>query len=149
MIQEQVADVHLYSISLDDLLKEKETLSMANYLDYLEESTSIVKSKKNLSELILIVSYLVIWAFALIFFWFFTSESDAMGYSIIFLWIVLSVATCTVSLLIGKNDSFGNNKWFSPLVLDLMHILAECGAFSRANTITILEKRIRLLMNQS
>ena len=54
----------LYDISLDRLLKEDR--SMPDYLDYLEESTNVVKSKKSLSKLILIATYLVIWAIALI-----------------------------------------------------------------------------------
>ena len=50
----------LYDISLDHLLKEE--LYMSNYLDYLEESTNSVKSKNKLSKIILIATYLGIWA---------------------------------------------------------------------------------------
>ena len=69
----------LYAISLDHLLKEKEEVPMSNYMDYLEESTNTVKSQKKLSLTILLATYLGIWAFALIVFWFFISGSDAMG----------------------------------------------------------------------
>ena len=67
----------LYNISLDRLLKEEK--SMSNYLNYLEESTNTVKSKNRLSMLILISTYLGIWAISLISFWFFSSASDANG----------------------------------------------------------------------
>ena len=50
----------LYGVSLDYLLKGE--ASMKGYLDYIEESTNTVKSKARLSRLILVISYLVIWA---------------------------------------------------------------------------------------
>ncbi len=48
---------------------------MKNYLDYIEESTNVVKSKVKLSKLILILSYLVIWAFNIMVSRFFSAES--------------------------------------------------------------------------
>lgn len=59
----------LYGVSLDYLLKGDSP--MKNYLDYIEESTNVVKSKVKLSKLILILSYLVIWAFNIMVSWFF------------------------------------------------------------------------------
>ena len=35
------------------------------------------------NKIIIILSYLLIWALAMIVFWFFTSGSDAMGYKFI------------------------------------------------------------------
>lgn len=98
----------LYGISLDYLLKDKEETSMSDYLDYLEESTNTVKSRNKLSMLILVLTYLVIWALSIIIFWFFTSGSDAMGYSLMFLWIILPVTTFVISLLIGKKTIGAN-----------------------------------------
>lgn len=52
----------LYSVSLDCLLKEEKTVSNdLNYLNYLEESTNIVKSRRRLGKLVLVAAYLVIW----------------------------------------------------------------------------------------
>jgi len=134
----------LYSISLDHLLKEKETSTMTNYLDYLEESTNTVKSKNRLSESIIISVYLMIWAFALIVFWFFTTGSDAMGYSLVFLWIILPVSTMIVSTLISRNDYFGKVKWMIPVICGVMHMLAEYATFSMANMISISFERINI-----
>ena len=125
----------LFDVSLDHLLKEKEETPMSNYIDYLEESTNIVKSKAKLSKVILIATYLGIWAFALIIFWIFTSGSDAMGYSFVFLWIILPVSTFVISLLIGKNNYWGNLKWIVPVVFGIMHMLAEYATFSISNMI--------------
>ena len=134
----------LYEISLDHLLKEKEEMPMSNYIDYLEESTNTVKSQKKLSLTILLATYLGIWAFALIVFWFFISGSDAMGYSLVFLWIILPVATLVISFLIGKNNHLGKGKWLTPIAFGVMHMLAEYATFSVRNMIAIEFARINV-----
>ena len=60
-----------YGVSLDYLLKGEE--KMSGYYDFLEESTNVVKSNTNKSKIITMLSYLLIWALAMIVFWFFTS----------------------------------------------------------------------------
>ena len=86
-----------YGVSLDYLLKGEE--KMSGYYDFLEESTNVVKSTGNRNKIIIILSYLLIWALAMIVFWFFTSGSDAMGYSLMYLWIILPVTTFVESVL--------------------------------------------------
>lgn len=122
----------LYHISLDHLLKGERPAS--DYLDYLGENTDVVKSRRRLSMLLLILSYLGIWAVSLIVFWFFTSGSDAMGYGIMFLWVLLPVTTFVISLLIGRNDYGGRWKWLSCIGFGVMYMLAEYATFSAANT---------------
>lgn len=122
-----------YGVSLDYLLKGEEKMSA--YYDFLEESTNVVKSTGNRNKIIIILSYLLIWALAMIVFWFFTSGSDAMGYSLMFLWIILPVTTFVESVLIGKNDFWGKGKWGSTLFFGLMYMLAEYGTFKMANNI--------------
>ena len=134
----------LYAISLDHLLKGKEEVPVPNYIDYLEESTNTVRSQGKLSQTILLATYLGIWAFALIVFWFFVSGSDAMGYSLVFLWILLPVATFVISLVIGKNDHFGKQKWLMPFAFGVMHMLAEYATFSVRNMIAIGFARINM-----
>ncbi|WP_243166021.1 helix-turn-helix domain-containing protein [Anaerofilum hominis] len=121
----------LYHISLDHLLKEEKI--MLNYLDYLEESTNTVKSNDRKAKITFISVYLAIWAFAIIVFWFFTSGSDAMGYSLMFLWVLLPVSTFTFSLMIGRNNYWGNQKWVSSIVFGIMYMLAEYATFNAAN----------------
>lgn len=138
----------LYNISLDDLLKEKKNINsekeeknmalksdMSDYMDYLEESTNVVKSKNKFSKLLLIITYLAIWAFAIIVFWFFTSGSDAFGYGLVFLWFLLPITTFVISLLIGKNDYWGKLKWIASPALGIMYMLAAYATFSMANNI--------------
>lgn len=121
----------LYDISLDHLLKEEEPMS--DYLDYLEESTNTVKSRRRLGGIILAAVYLGIWAAAVIAFWFLDSGSDAMGYSLVYLWILMPVTTFVVSLLIGKNDYMGEWKWISVIAFGIMYMLSEYATFSAAN----------------
>lgn len=71
----------------------------------------------------------------MIVFWFFTSGSDAMGYSLMFLWIILPVTTFVVSIVIGKNDFWEKGKWAFTLFFGVMYMLAEYGTFKMANNI--------------
>ena len=122
-----------YEVSLDYLLKGEQT--MKTYYEYLEESTNVVKSNTNRNKIIIILSYMLVWAIAMIAFWFFTSGSDAMGYSLVYLWILLPVTTFIVSFIIGKNDFWAKGKWALTLFFGVMYMLAEYGTFAMANNI--------------
>lgn len=134
----------LYDVSLDRLLKENEGTTTSNYIDYLKESTNVVKGKEKSSKIILIATYLGIWTFAVLIFWLFISGSDAMGYSIVFLWIILPISTLVISLLIGKNDYWGKMKWIALGVFGFMQMLAEYATFSVRNMIAIEFMRINI-----
>ena len=124
----------LYGVSLDYLLKGDSP--MKNYLDYIEESTNVVKSKVKLSKLILILSYLVIWAFNIMVSWFFSAESISEAQAGAFQWLVLPVATIVISLLIGKNDFWGKRKWLAPIGFGLMFLLSIYASYGmRENSI--------------
>ena len=122
-----------YDVSLDYLLKGEQT--MKTYYDYLEESTDVVKSNTNRSRIITILCYLVIWAASMIVYWFFTSGSDAMGYSLLFMWIILPVTTFVVSVIIGRNDFWGQWKWAFTLLFGLMYMLSDYGTFKISNNL--------------
>lgn len=126
----------LYVISLDHLLKEERTMTNSNYLRYLEESTNTVKSRNKWSKLIMILAYLVIWGGGLTAFWVFQAASDAMGFSLAFLWILLPVTTLVLSILIGARHYWRNRKWFAALGFGIMYMLAEYASFSVANMTT-------------
>ena len=123
----------IYHVSLDYLLKGEK--GMTNYYEYLKESTDVVKSNTRKEKLIVSVAYLVIWAIAMIEFWVFNASGDEMGYSLMFLWIILPVSTLVASLFIGKDNLWGRCKWFASPILGIMYMLAEYGTFSMANNI--------------
>ena len=112
----------LYSVSLDYLLKGEGP--MKDYLDYIEESTNTVKSKTRLSKLLVVLSYLVIWAFNIMASRRFSAgsitEAQAGGAQ----WIMLPAATIVLSLLIGKNNYWGKYKWLVPIGFGLMFMLS-------------------------
>lgn len=84
------------------------------------------------SETIAPLAYLVVWVLVLIVFWRFAGGAGAMGFTLVFLWGVLPLATVIVSLAIGLCDSFGRWKWLGPLVFGVMYMLAEYGTFADA-----------------
>lgn len=125
-----IALSNLYSISLDELLKED--LKM---VEYLQESTDTVKSRQKLSKLVLVIAYLVIWVLSIVVFWF-GGNQDAMGYSLVVFYFVLPVSTLIISVFIGKGDGWTNVKWLMLLFFGIMNMLAPYFTFSMSNMIT-------------
>ena len=78
---------------------------------------------------VLLTVYLGVWIWALAAYWFFTGGSDAMGYSLLFLWLLLPATTFVVSFLTGKKDYWGKRKWFLVPAFGLMYMLAEYATF--------------------
>lgn len=113
----------LYSVSLDHLLKEEKPMK-ENYLDYLEESTNVVKSKERLSKVILILASLGIWAVSVAAFWLIVNRLDTTGYSLIFAFIVQPVLFFVVSFLIGRRNYFGKGKWAVPVIFGVLYMLS-------------------------
>lgn len=100
------------------------------------ESTDTVKSKNKLSAIILIAVYMAIWAAAILSFWVFNGGSDAVGYSIMYLWILLPAAVFTVSLLFGISNYRKSKKWLLAIGFGITYMLAEYATFGTANMIT-------------
>ena len=122
-----------YDVSLEYLLKGEQ--KMNTYYNYLEESTNVVKSNTKRNKTVTILSYLMIWTVSMLVFWVFKGGIDAMGYSLMFLWIIIPVTTFTVSVIIGKNNFWGIKKWAFTFPFGVMYMLAEYGTFSMANNI--------------
>ncbi|MDO5558435.1 MAG: helix-turn-helix transcriptional regulator [Oscillospiraceae bacterium] len=125
----------LYCVSLDHLLKE-EIKVKRSYMDYLEESTDVVKSKNKLFAVILIAAYLFIWTGAEIILWFIDTGPHDAGVSRLFQWILLPVATFIISLLTARNDCFGKAKWFFCIFYGIMYMLVPYSVVSRIDSDT-------------
>ncbi len=124
----------LYSVSLDCLLKEEKTVSNdLNYLNYLEESTNVVKSRRRLGKLVLVAAYLVIWAVSVAFFWLAVSGSDVGAYAVLVIWGAIPLTTFVISLLIGANGYWGRRKWWAVPIFALMYTLIPFLTFTLAN----------------
>lgn len=122
-------NIHRFDISFVKNAAEKlgKTLFMNRY--------DVVKSNTNRSRIITILCYLLIWAVSMIVYWFFTSGSDAMGYSLLFMWIILPVTTFVVSVIIGRNEFWGQWKWAFTLFFGLMYMLSDYGTFKISNNL--------------
>ena len=124
----------LYSVSLDCLLKEEKTVSNdLNYLNYLEESTNVVKSRRRLGKLVLVAAYLVIWAVSGALFWLAVSGSDVGAYAVLVIWGAIPLTTFVISLLIGANGYWGRRKWWAVPIFALMYTLIPFLTFTLAN----------------
>ncbi len=98
-----------YSVSLDHLLKEDNIMNQ-NYQEFLEESTNTVKAKKNLSKIVILSAYFVVWIIAMILFWNVTGIM-AKELDIVLRWILLPALLFAVTVTVAKNDYFGKGKW--------------------------------------
>ncbi len=99
----------LYSVSLDHLLKEDNTMKQT-YQEFLEESTNTVKAKKNLCRIILLATYFIVWMAAIILLWN-VAETTTNELNIILKWILLPALLLVVTVTAAKNDYFGKGKW--------------------------------------
>lgn len=84
----------------------------------------------------LALAYPAVWALSVAAFWLFMSGSDAMGYVILFIWIINPVAIFAVSFLIGSRGAWGKRAWIAPVVLGAMYMLLPYATFSLANTLS-------------
>ncbi|MBQ4047349.1 MAG: helix-turn-helix transcriptional regulator [Clostridia bacterium] len=103
----------IYSVSLDHLLKEEKSMKQT-YQEFLEESTNTVKAKRDLGKVILLCSYFVVWAVAVIVFWN-VSGSVTAGLDITLRWILLPLLLLISAVTIAKNDYWGKGNWFCVL----------------------------------
>lgn len=121
----------LYSISIDELIKEDKKM-----INYLEESTNVVKSRNRISKILLIGIYLIVWVLSLLTFWVFIGEEDGIGYSLMVFYVILPITTFIISIFIGKDKNINLTKYLVPIFFGVMYMLAEYATFSLANMTT-------------
>ena len=80
----------------------------------------------------LVAVYLGLWVFALVVF-LLMDPTDAMGYALLFHWLLLPIAAFAISLRIGKLVRRGGRMWLLPLALGLLYMLADFLTFRLAN----------------
>ena len=118
----------LYGLTLDELLLEDKKM-----IRHLEESTDLVKSRRTLSRRVLMAAYLVIWAVSLIVFWTLTGPTDGMGYSFLFLFFLIPVATLVVSFFVGRDEEWVSARWVMLLFFGVMYMLVPYATFTLKN----------------
>ena len=121
----------LYSVSLDELLKEDKKM-----IEHLDEATNTVESHRKFSRLIEIGIYLLIWAAVVILFHVISGISelnvlDLVGYVWVAHYLVLPTATFIVSLFIGLEK--GITRWLFILFFGAMYMLAWFATMGEGN----------------
>lgn len=95
-----------------------------------------IDMRKSKKELRLVLSYPVVWALSIAYFWLFTSGSDGAGYALVFVWLLNPAAILAVSLLIGWKQAWGRRVWAAPVILGGMYMLLPYATFTLANTLS-------------
>ena len=72
------------------------------------------------------------WVFALVVF-LLMDPTDAMGYALLFHWLLLPIAAFVISLRIGELVRRDGRMWLLPLALGLLYMLADFLTFRLAN----------------
>lgn len=121
----------LYSLTLDELLKGD-----AAMIRHLEQSTDVVQSKNRLSRLLVVLTYLLLWALSILVFWM-GLKAEAMLYSIAVFYLVLPLTTLILSVLVGRNECWTGLRWLMLLFFGVLYMLAPHATFNVSNMLTV------------
>lgn len=121
----------LYSLTLDELLKGD-----AAMIRHLEQSTDVVRSRDRLSRLLVVLTYLILWALSILAFWM-GLKQEAMLYSIAAFYLVLPLTTLILSALVGWHESWTGLRWLMLLFFGFLYMLAPYATFNLANMLTV------------
>ena len=113
----------LYSVSLDYLLKEENSMKQT-YMEYLEESTNTVKSNERQSKLMITLATLIIWAVSVVTFFLVDKSNEAYIYALTAISAVLLVTFFVVSFIIGYRNYFGKLKWIMVPVFSILYAMS-------------------------
>lgn len=121
----------LYSLTLDELLKGDVAM-----IRHLEESTDVVRSREKLSRLLVVLTYLIIWALSILVFWMGFKE-EAMLYSIATFYLVLPLSTLILAGLVGRKECWTGLRWVMLLFFGFLYMLAPYATFNLANMLAV------------
>ena len=100
-----------------------------------ENNQNTVQGKERLRRSLPLLLFLSVWAIVILAFWCFGGSLDAMGYSILFLYLLLPLAILSTSFFIGFDSSFGHARYLMPLFYGILYLLAEYATFNLANIV--------------
>ena len=92
------------------------------------------QTRSRISKPLLFGAYSVVWVAVVAAFWL-GGRADAMGYSIIALYIVLPLAAVVVAFLMGKTAGFSLTSGLLLIFVSVVYMLASYLTFSLANMI--------------
>ncbi len=91
-----------------------------------------IKMKKHSAFVLL--PYCIIWLLSVAFFWL-VPQTDAVGYSVIVVWLLIPLITLITSFVTGFGNYFGKLKWLLPFLFGVMYMLLTYCTFSMANSV--------------
>ena len=91
-----------------------------------------MKSGRRLRFCILAAVYFLVWAAAPVTYWCFTGATDAMGFSLLFFYLLFPLAHIALSAVLGADNSLGRGKWLFPLAFGAAEMLAYYVTFDAA-----------------
>ena len=127
----------LYSVSLDELLKEDKKM-----IEHLDDATNTVESRRKFSRLIEIGIYLLIWVLIVILFHVVSDTGelnawDLIGYVWVAHYLVLPTATLVISVFVGLEN--GKARWFLILFFGAMYMLAWLSTLGARSINAVIE----------
>ena len=110
----------IYSVSLDHLLKEENSMKHT-YQEFLEESTNTVRAKRRLEKIILFSTYFLVWTITMVIFGL-VKGPMTFECNVVFMWILLPSVLLATTVFIAKNNYWGKGNWFSVLVAAITYL---------------------------
>lgn len=87
-------------------------------------------------QLLIPISYMIIWIFSVLIFWIFAGRHNIVVYVMGFFYLLLPLVTFVESLIIAREDFWGKWKWLTLIILGTMYMLADYCTFRLANNLS-------------
>lgn len=89
----------------------------------------------NKAQIAIIATELGIFAIAVFAFWAFTGELDAMGYGILYIWMLMPLVSFVTSLVVGLLNIWGRYRVLWPALCAILITLLPCVTFDAAHAL--------------
>lgn len=89
----------------------------------------------NKAQIAIITTELEIFAIAVLAFWAFTGKSDAIGYGILYIWVLMPLVSFVTSLVVGLLKIWGRYRALWPALCAILITLLPCVTFDAAHAL--------------
>lgn len=89
----------------------------------------------NKAQITIIATELGIFAIAVFAFWVFAGESDAMGYGVFYIWVLMPLVSFVTSLVVGLLNIWGRYRVLWPALCAILITLLPCVTFDAAHAL--------------
>lgn len=89
----------------------------------------------NKAQITIIATELGIFAIAVLAFWAFAGRSDAIGYGILYIWVLMPLVSFVTSLVVGLLNVWGRYRASWPALCAILITLLPCVTFDAAHAL--------------